>query len=167
MTKLSPSAAAKAWKVGKSTIYKAMSEGSLSYSTDDSQRRLIDKSEMVRFFGEPKKDENTLNASNKDNDRIADLKEAMERQERQYSDYIQTLKDQISSQQKQLDAMTNAVDKITNLLEHHQPVEVSDKLGTKHRIEPTDAPSDPGEGIKNVKKQKSLLKRLISVVIED
>jgi len=168
MTNLSPSAAAKAWKVGKSTIYKAMSNGNLSFTTDEAGKRSIDHSEMVRFFGEPRKNEDGSKTDLGPHARIQDLKDAIDRQERQHSDYVQALKAQIDSQQKQLNAMTESMDRITRLLEHKQPVspknEPAEPIIT---LEETLGPAPKTAELQTVQRKRSLFQRVFAAVVED
>lgn len=166
MALLSPTAAAKAWKIGKSTIYKAMNSGELSFTLDSKGKRVIDHSEMVRVFGEQKKDQYTNKNDSGTNERITDLKESLERQERQQGDYIETLKAQIDSQQKQLEAMTDSIDRFTRLLEHQQPAPKSEVVEPVLVQEPTTTES---EMVKNqpVKRRRSFLGRILAAAIDD
>lgn len=173
MAQLSPTAAAKTWRVGKSTIYKEMNSGSLSYVMDDKGKRVIDPSEMIRVFGEPHKPKNVIKTDTSANDRISDLKEALERQDRQQGDYIEALKAQIESQQKQLDAMTDSIDRFTRLLEHKTEQETVEPIQHVQPIEPTpaaEAPPTPQPEVNQApppKKKRSLLSRVLAAAIDD
>jgi len=167
MTKITPTAAAKAWRVGKSTIYKAMNSGELSFETDESQKRVIDPSEMIRVYGEPGKARDSKKDDSETNERIADLKDALLRQERNQGDYISSLKDQIEAQQKQIESMANAVDRITRLLEHQQQAKPEPPQQAELKEVPTIQPQQPEPLQQPAKRKKSLFGRLLSAAIED
>ena len=57
---LTITAAAKAWHLSRQTLYNKIQSGEISYKKDDKGRRVIDRSEMLRLFGEPGQESKTV-----------------------------------------------------------------------------------------------------------
>ena len=184
MAQLSPTAAAKEWRVGKSTIYREMNSGSLSFSMDDKGKRVIDLSEMVRVFGEPHQSKAVPQSTSEANERIRDLKESLERQDRQYTDQVQLLRDQIQAQGKQLDTQGKQIDTLidsinnTSIMLSHQRHQEEEQHKTEglgaetiksppsSEMMPTPQPAPVSVQLPP-KRKKSFLSRMLAAAIED
>lgn len=155
MAKISPTAAAKRWNKSKTTIYKMMNDGELSFSLNEKEKRVIDVSELVRVLGEPERSQQTT------------MDAMQEQMKRQNDELVQVLKSQVESQQEQIKTLTAAMERFSLLLEHQQqaskPMEVEQQLAPKEhqKPEPERAEQQPA------KRKKSLFGRLLAAAIED
>ena len=167
-TKLSPSSVAKRWNVGKTTIYRMMKDGEISYETNGTGKRELDLSEVVRVFGEPKvQQENSSSVQNVLAVQV--LKEQIERQDKAHQDHIKSLQTQLNSYQEQVNKLLENQADTTKLLMHLQTTVVA-------KAEPT--PDSEGKTPKQLdesvqvepppaRRKKSLFGRILSVVVED
>jgi len=160
MAKLNPTQAHEQWGISKSMLYRDMNGGDLSYTKDDSGKRFIDTSELLRKYGEPKK---SITDSVGESNNV--LREIIERQDKANSDHIKTLQDQIDSQRKQLETMTESIDRFTRLLEHQQttPTPEPEKTPEPPTLEAVQVESPPQQA----KRKKSFLGRILAAAIDD
>lgn len=147
MAKISPTAAANKWKASKTTIYKLMNDGELSYTLNDKGKRVLDTSELVRVLGEPERSEKQS---------VAAMQEQLQRQN---DEMMRIMKSQIESQQKQIEELTQAVSRFSMAIEHKQAEPT--KSISRSEVEPKPKTSLPA------KRKKSLLQRVLSAMVED
>lgn len=150
MAKISPTAAAKQWKTSKTTVYKLMNDGELSYTLNEKKKRVLDVSELVRVLGEPERTEKTsINAM-------------QDQLKRQNDELVQVLKSQVESQQEQIKTLTSAIERFSLLLEHQHP--------TPEPVKPQEVPPPAqvqAEQPQPAKRKKSFLGRILAAAIDD
>ena len=151
MAKISPTAAAKQWNVGKTTIYRLMNDGELSFSLNDKGKRVLDSSELVRVFGEPERTKKHT-------------AEAMQEQmQRQNDELVQVLKSQVESQQEQIKTLTSAIERFSLLLEPPQTTPKPVEPVGEGQESTTPEPIQP----KPAKRKRSFLSRMLAAAIDD
>lgn len=152
MPQLSPTAAAKQWKTSKTTIYKLMNDGELSYTLNEKKKRVLDVSELVRVLGEPERTEKTS---------IDTMQDQINRQN---NELVQVLKSQVETQQEQIKTLTSAIERFSLLLEHQQiPQPEPEEKTPEPTVEPVQAEHSP----QPAKRKKSLFGRILSAVVEE
>ena len=162
MAKISPTAAAKRWHKSKTTIYKMMKDGEISYSLNEKEKRVLETSELVRVMGEP---ERTVQTGI----------DAMQQQvQRQHDELVQVLKSQVKDQAEQLKTLTSAMDRFALLLEHQNERSKVGGAGQEgvhpETINPTPSSEmtpTPQSIPKPAKRKRSFLQRVLSAAIED
>jgi len=101
---LTISAAAKAWHLSRQTLYNKLKDGELSYKKDDKGRRVIDRSEMLRLFGEPGQENKTSHRQRSETSTESVL--------------IDTLKEQLAIANRRIDALEKTLqEKDSKILE--------------------------------------------------
>jgi len=155
MAKISPTAAAKQWSVGKTTIYRLMNDGELSFSLNEKGKRVLDSSELVRVFGEPERTKkHTLEAM-------------QEKVQRQNDDLVQVLKAQVETQNEQLKVLTSAMERFSLQLEHQQPAKQEKEAEHIKHVEPIEhTPPEPTPE-QPAKRKRSFLGRMLAAAIDD
>ena len=170
MAKLNPTQAADEWKIGKSTLYRDMDNGKLSYSTDDGGKRLIESSEMLRVYGGPKYSTDDQK-SESGSSMVVLMREMLERQEKSSAELVRSLQSQIDSQRDQINKLMESQEHTTKLLLHFQesiqapenkPVTTPEEQKTE-----TKDSRLPEQTQQPAKRKKSLFSRLLSAAIED
>jgi hypothetical protein len=172
---LTISAAAKAWHISRQTLYNKLKDGELSYKKDDKGRRIIDRSEMLRLFGEPGQENKTSHRQRTETSTESVL--------------IDTLKEQLAIANKRIDTLEKALDdkdaKILELLRElqgdfsrfleHQPKKRPEVIALPQdepvMVEPpapaTEAPKPEPAPVKNQPKKKRGLLQRVGVAIFD
>lgn len=166
-TKLSPSAVAKRWGVGKTTIYRMMKDGEISFETNSIGKRELDLSEVVRVLGEPKV-RGEVSSSEQNVLAVQVLREQIERQDKSHNEHIKSLQTQISSYQEQVNKLLENQADSTKLLMHLQAA-----VGSKppESVQPEEVPptveSAKAEQPQQAKRKKSFLSRILAAAIDD
>lgn len=165
MAELSPTQIVKQWKVSKTTIYKHINDGTITYKTTEDGHKRIELSEVLRVFGEPKvldeqqpDDEKELEFLKQQVARLEkDLSEARE-EKRKDREFFQTMLESQSTQ------ITEALNGIKQLMVEHKPE-------PPPIVSPAEEPPEPKqEQVKESeepKKKRGLFKRIVEAVIED
>jgi len=161
MAKISPTAASKRWKAGKTTIYKMMNDGELSFTLNEKGKRIIDTSELVRVLGEPERSERFT---------VESMQQEIKRKDEQLfktlQSQIDTQAEQLKAQAEQIKVMTGAVERFSMMLEH-KPVVIQEDLvsveAPEHKV--VTPPPEPVQ--QQAKRKKSLFGRLLAAVVED
>lgn len=153
MPELSPTAIAKQWNLSKTTVYKYINRGKMSYRTDEDGHKLVDVSEAVRVLGEPSSKLETKHEQ--DNELVDELKSR-----------IDSLEKQLSKRDEQFDKVLESLNNITMRLEQHPtPTEASivtpPPEPAQAEVEPEPPQPEPP------KKKRGIFKRLLTAAIED
>jgi len=154
MAKISPTAAAKQWKASKTTIYKMMNDGELSFTLNEKGNRVLDTSELVRVLQPVERSEKGA------------IDSLQERLQRQNDDYIQSLKAQIAEQSDIIKNITSSNERYSLMLEYKPPQETP--VSTVEAI-PTPELVTGVEEAKAVqaKRKRSFFQKFLAVVSED
>lgn len=164
MAELSPTQIVKQWKVSKTTIYKHINDGTITYKTTEDGHKRIELSEVLRVFGEPKvldeqqpDDEKELEFLKQQVARLEkDLSEARE-EKRKDREFFQTMLESQSTQ------ITEALNGIKQLMVEHKPEPPPIVSPVEEPPEPKQEPMQEPEK----PKKRGLFKRIVEAVIED
>ena len=170
MTKISPTEAAKRWKIGKTTIYRAIERGDITPTQDGSGHKKIDITDMLRVFGEPKQAKDAPE-SDSSSAMVKTLREMIERQDKAHNEHLKSLQAQVDSYQEQVAKLLENQADTTKLLMHLQdsvdkkPAEATQPVEV---VEPVAAETpSPKPEQKIAKRKKSLFGRLLAASIDD
>ena len=164
-TKLTPSEVMQQWKIGRTKLYDLMNNGKLAYEKTEAGKRRIELSEAIRALGEPDSDK-ASEVPVQSVLLVQALQQQIETQTQIHEKFTAALQDRIEAQQKQLDAMTDSIDRFTRLLEHQKPAEAPQPVEVVEPVaEATPAPEI--EIQQPAKRKRSFFQRVLSAAIED
>lgn len=172
-TKLSPSTVAKEWGIGKTTVYRMMKDGELSFETNATGKRELDLSEIARVLGEPKV---RRPASSSDQNVLAVqiLKEQLERQDKTHNEHIKSLQTQITLYQEQVSQLLENQADTTKLLIHIQEsvgqgsIPHAQQKPIESELKQEEPLSEPKPTARQpVKLKRSLFQRVLTAMVED
>lgn len=151
MPTISPTTAAKQWKTSKTTVYKLMNDGKLSFNLNEQGKRVLDVSELVRVLGEPKRSQETT---------VDALQEQLQRQN---GHMIQVMQARIDEQAEQIKSLTQAIERFSLVLEHQKIIEKEKSMPTTGQ----QAPEVASPPLKPAQRKRSLLGRILAAVAEE
>lgn len=161
MNELTPTEIAKQWRVSKTTVYKYLNKGRMSYRTDENGHKLVDVSEVLRVFGEPVETNKPSMSIGLNNELVKELKNR-----------IDSLERKLEKRDDQLDKLLESLNNVTLRLEDHSedkseaiiippPSPTSTpELMSEEAITQKPNPEQP-------KKKRGLFTRLIAAAIDD
>lgn len=188
MSELSPSQIAKQWRVSKTTIYKHLNNGEMSYTTTEDGHKRIELSEVVRVLGEPKEVDDQKEFSS-DSD-ISSMRRQIEKLEKDLEESkkdleksrdekgreVEFLRKMIEGQSSQIaqqnQQITEALNGIRQLMIEHRPETEKDPVQESVvAVKPEQATPEPAtsteQKLEKSKKKRGLFTRLIAAAIED
>ena len=157
MSKLTPTEIAKQWKVSKTTVYKHINKGRMSYRTDQDGHKLVDVSEVVRVLGEPLTPSKPSADNNLNNELVNELKSR-----------INSLEEKLSKRDEQFDKLLDSLNNVTMRIEQ-KSTSFSNETQTviPPELEKTKEPQHSLKEPEQSKKKKGLLTRIAKAVLEN
>jgi len=146
MPELTPTEISKQWRVSKTTVYKHLNKGRMSYRTDEDGHKLVDVSEVVRVFGEPVLSSKPSATNDLNRELVNELKNR-----------INSLEEKLSKRDEQLDKLLESLNNVTMRLEQHP---------TPTEAPPTEPEPEPEQPKPEPKKKRSLFTRILTAAIE-